>query len=126
MTFVKGGPGGPGRPRKKPPEKVTSGTIRERFFDTFMKAFTEKEMIAFCKKSQLNKRLFLQEIRKLLPVMVEQDIKAEFKPLQIFIGASEPKGLESMKIKRLEARLIEQDKHLEAYQRALKHAGIVF
>ncbi len=30
-----------------------------------------------------------------------------------------------MKIKRLEARLAEQDKHLDAYQRALKHAGIV-
>ncbi len=92
--FAKGHKGGPGRPPKKDlkPEDITSGTIRERFFKTFMKAFTEREMIDFCKKSQLNKRLFLQEIRKLLPVMIEQDSKVEFKPLQIIIGASEPKG----------------------------------
>jgi len=69
--FAKGTGAGPGHRSKKDSPVPSSQEIRDAFYKAFVEIFVKggsvKELVAFCKKSQLNQRLLLQEVRKILP-----------------------------------------------------------
>lgn len=69
--FAKGTGGGPGRKKRQDGEVPTSQAIRDAFYKTFVQIFVKsgdpKELVDFCKKNQLNMRLLIQEVRKILP-----------------------------------------------------------
>ena len=69
--FAKGTRGGPGRRLRKDTPAPTSQEIRDAFYKTFVQIFVKsgnvKELVAFCKKNQMNMRLLIQEVRKMLP-----------------------------------------------------------
>lgn len=73
--FAKGTGPGPGKRSKKVGSIPTSQEIRDAFYKAFVQIFAKsgdpKKLVEFCKKNQLNQRLLIQEIRKLLPEMAE-------------------------------------------------------
>lgn len=69
--FKKGTGGGPGRKRKGEIMGIPMAQAREVFSKVFTAVFNKsgdwKELVEFVDQNQLNKRLFLQEYRKLIP-----------------------------------------------------------
>jgi len=80
--FLKGKPGGPGR-RKKAKENLMPSPeeIRRVFFRAFLSVFCKdgsiKDLVDFAKKNQLNARLLIQEVRKLLPELATVESERE-------------------------------------------------
>jgi len=80
--FKKGSSGNPtGRKKRQDGEVPTSQAIRDAFYKTFVQIFVEsgdpKKLVDFCKKNQMNMRLLIQEVRKILPEMVTQAEKEQ-------------------------------------------------
>lgn len=83
--FRKGGKGGPGRKKTSTGEVPTSQAIRDAFYKAFVELFVKsgdpKKLVEFCKKNQMNQRLLIQEVRKILPDIItqaEQEKKMRF------------------------------------------------
>ena len=126
--FTKGGKGGPGRPAKskEKPKTVTSDSIRDRLFRVFMSECTEKEIKDLI-ATKKNRMLFMQEIRRMLPVSMQADVKAEFKALQVIVGPERPAGElgEGRDTWELENKVRELERHLEAAHSKLRAAGLL-
>ena len=140
--FKKGTGGGPGRGKKK---KVMEGDIRpvdiqKAFYTAFMKIFNKRgdadELVKFCEKNQLNSRLLIQEVRRLLPELSHQIID-QFKPLEVTVTKvvtdkrpneletypRSSKGLEDQ-IHELRTEIHAKDKRLKEYAALLETLDI--
>ena len=122
--FAKGSKGGPGRPKKGELGEFTSTEARKQFFKWFFKYMTEAKFkdLMSSKKWQMQ---FLQEIRRMMPVSIEQDVKTDFKPLEIQVVHVEGSEHESARIKELEEQLTKQQRFIEAYEKTLREHGLV-
>jgi len=120
--FRKGSAGGPGRGKKK---KAMEGDaplpieIQQAFFRAFMAIFNKsgnlQELIDFCNKNQLNQRLLIQEVRRLLPELSHQIID-QVTPLQVtvqkIVSDKAPDELRDSHIKKLEEQIQRQEEEL--------------
>ena len=126
--FAKGYKGGPGRPAKKTLvlDKISSDSVRERLFRVFMQVCTEKEIKELI-STKKNRMLFMQEIRRMLPVSMQADVKGEFKALQVIVGPEKTsKEIEQGKDTwELQSRINELERHLEAAHSKLRVAGLL-
>lgn len=136
--FKKGTGGGPGRGKRK---KIMEGDaplpvdIQQAFFRAFMAIFNKsgnlQELIEFCNKNQLNQRLLLQEVRRLLPELSHQGI-AHITPLKVIVQRvftdkrpseletypRSSEGLESQ-VQELRTEIHAKDKRLKEYAKLL-------
>ena len=85
--FKKGGPPGPGRKKKTEIQGVPLSRVKDAFLKVFVEVFNKtgdwRELAEFVKSSNLNKRMFLMELRKLIPPEEEGDFSQDSKPLLV-------------------------------------------
>lgn len=118
--FKKGVSGNPtGRGKKKDSPVPTSKEIRDAFYQAFVEIFVKsgstKELVDFCKRNQLNQRLLIQEVRKILPDLATEREDAGIGSIQIVSAvprATDTDAVMRRKIRDLEARIEDQDEEL--------------
>lgn len=119
--FKKGVSGNPsGMPKKKKDSPVpTSKAIRDAFYQAFVEIFVKggsiKELTAFCKKNQMNMRLLIQEVRKILPDLAVEREGTGGGIIQVVSAtprATDADAVMRRKIRDLEARVKDQDEEI--------------
>lgn len=140
--FRKGTGGGPGRGKRKKiaDDDIRPVEIQKAFFKAFVKIFSKRgdadELVKFCEKNQLNSRLLIQEVRRLLPELSHQIID-QFQPLQVTVQRittdkrpdeletypRSSKGLEGQ-IHELRTEVHAKNKRLKEYSKLLEKFDI--
>ncbi len=120
--FKKGSAGGPGRGKKKKVMEEDAPLpieIQQAFFHAFMRIFNKsgnlQELIDFCDKNQLNQRLLIQEVRRLLPELSHQVVD-QVRPLKVTVQQvvtdKPPAELRDSHMKKLEEQVQQQEEEL--------------
>lgn len=121
--FAKGTRPGPGKRARKDSPVPSSKEIRDAFYQAFVEIFVKggsiNELVEFCKRNQLNQRLLIQEVRKILPDLSTERDGAGIGTLQVVSAvprSTDADAVMKRKIRELEAQVKDQAEELRRFK----------